>query len=89
MLTGAPWRTCAAGASDCSIRSWQLSLTCAETGSKKSPSQALSAYHAIREVICAAAALARQDPLRISFANALDVVRGPVGSPGPFSPSAG
>ena len=49
----------------------------------------LCAYHAIREVICAAAALARQDPLRISFANALDVVRGPVGSPGSFSPSPG
>ena len=49
----------------------------------------LCAYHAIREVICAAAALARQDPLRISFANALDVVRGPVGSPGSFPPSPG
>jgi len=49
----------------------------------------LCAYHAIREVICAAAALARQDPLRISFANALDVVRAPVGSPGSFSPSPG
>ena len=49
----------------------------------------LCAYHAIREIICAAAALARQDPLRIPFANALDVVRGPVGSPGIFSPSPG
>lgn len=49
----------------------------------------LCAYHAIREVICAAAALARQDPLRISFANALDVVRAPVGSPDSFSPSPG
>ena len=49
----------------------------------------LCAYHAIREVICAAAALARHDPLRISFASALDVVRGPVGSPGSFSPSPG
>jgi Insertion element 4 transposase N-terminal/Transposase DDE domain len=49
----------------------------------------LCAYHAIREVICAAAALARQDPLRISFANALDVVRAPVGSLGSFSPSPG
>jgi hypothetical protein len=47
----------------------------------------LCAYHAIRELICAAAALARQDPLRISFVNALDVVRGPVGSPGSFPPS--
>jgi hypothetical protein len=49
----------------------------------------LCACHAIREIICAAAALARQDPLRISFANALDVVRGPVGSPGSFPPSPG
>ena len=49
----------------------------------------LCAYHAIREVICAAAALARQDPLRISFAHALDVVRAPVGRPGSFPPSPG
>src|SRR5258708_1285158 len=47
----------------------------------------LCAYPAIRELICAAAALARQGPLRISFVNALDVVRGPVGSPGSFPPS--
>jgi len=47
----------------------------------------LCACHAIRELICAAAALARQDPLRISFVNALDVVRGPVGNPGSFPPS--
>src|SRR6266568_582060 len=47
----------------------------------------LCACHAIRELICAAAALASQDPLRISFVNALDVVRSPVGSPGPFPPS--
>ena len=47
----------------------------------------LCAYHAIRELICAAAALASQDPLRISFVNALDVVRGPVGHPGSFPPS--
>jgi hypothetical protein len=47
----------------------------------------LCAYHAIRELICAAAALASQDPLRISFVNALDVVRGPVGNPGSFPPS--
>ena len=47
------------------------------------------AYHAIRETICAAAALARQDPLRISFAAAPDVVRAPVGSPGSLSPSPG
>src|SRR5260370_31652004 len=46
----------------------------------------LCAYHAIRELICAAAALASQDPLRISFVNALDVVRGPVGNPGSFPP---
>jgi len=46
----------------------------------------LCAYHAIRELICAAAALARQDPLRISFASALDTVRQPVGNPGAFPP---
>lgn len=46
----------------------------------------LCAYHAIREMICAAAALARQDPLRISFVSALDTVRGPVGNPGAFPP---
>jgi len=49
----------------------------------------LCAYHAVRELICAAAALAAEDPLRICFVNALDVVRGPVGNPGPFSPSPG
>ena len=47
----------------------------------------LCAYHAVRELISAAAALARQDPLRICFINALDVVRSPVGNPGSFSPS--
>ena len=47
----------------------------------------LCAYHAVRELISAAAAMARQDPLRICFVNALDVVRGPVGTPGSFSPS--
>jgi hypothetical protein len=46
----------------------------------------LCAYHAVRELICAAAALARSDPLRISFVNALDAVRGPVGNPGAFPP---
>ena len=46
----------------------------------------LCAYHAIRELICAAAALARADPLRISFANALDTIRAPVGDPGAFPP---
>ena len=46
----------------------------------------LCAYHAIRELICAAAALARADPLRISFVNALDTVRQPVGDPGAFPP---
>jgi hypothetical protein len=46
----------------------------------------LCAYHAIREMICAAAALASQDPLRISFTSALDVVRGPVGDPAGFPP---
>ena len=39
---------------------------------------------AVRDLTAAAAALAREDPLRISFVNALDVVRGPVGQPGPF-----
>ena len=46
----------------------------------------LCAYHAVRDLTAAAAALARQDPLRICFANALDVVRDPVGQPGPFPP---
>ena len=44
----------------------------------------LCAYHAIREMICAAAALAALDPLRICFASALDTVRGPVGDPAAF-----
>ena len=47
----------------------------------------LCAYHAIRELICAAAVLSDQDPLRISFVNALDAVRSPIGDPGSFSPS--
>lgn len=47
----------------------------------------LCAYHAIRELICAAATLADQDPLRISFVHALDAVRGPVGDPAAFPPS--
>ena len=47
----------------------------------------LCAYHAVRELISAAAALAAEDPLRICFVNALDVVRGPVGTPGSFPPS--
>lgn len=46
----------------------------------------LCAYHAIRELICAAAALTRADPLRISFANALDTIRHPAGVPGAFPP---
>jgi hypothetical protein len=46
----------------------------------------LCAYHAIREMICAAAALAALDPLRICFASALDTVRGPVGDPAGFPP---
>ena len=37
------------------------------------------------DLTAAAAALARQDPLRICFVNALDVVRGPVDSR-PFPP---
>jgi hypothetical protein len=49
----------------------------------------LCAYHAVRELVSAAAALAGKDPLRICFINALDVVRGPVGDPGPFPPSPG
>src|SRR5271166_2159034 len=49
----------------------------------------LCAYHAVRELISAAAALAGTDPLRICFVNALDMVRGPVGEPGAFSPSPG
>jgi hypothetical protein len=46
----------------------------------------LCACHAIREMICAAAALARQDPLRISFVSAPGTVRAPVGNPGAFPP---
>ena len=41
----------------------------------------LCAYHAIRELICAAAELSDQDPLRLSLIAALDAVRGPVGDP--------
>lgn len=47
----------------------------------------LCAYHAIREVICAAATLTDHDPLRLSFVNALDAVRGPVGDQAAFPPS--
>jgi DDE family transposase len=47
----------------------------------------LCAYHAIRDLICAAAALAEREPLRVSFVNALDAVRAPVGDPGAFPPS--
>ena len=46
----------------------------------------LCAYHAIRDVICAAAALTDRDPLRLSFVNALDAVRGPVGDQAAFPP---
>ena len=46
----------------------------------------LCACQAVRDLTAAAAALAAKDPLRICFANALDVVRGPVGQPGPFPP---
>jgi hypothetical protein len=49
----------------------------------------LCACNAVRELISAAAALAWEDPLRICFVNALDVVRGPVMNPGSFSPSPG
>jgi hypothetical protein len=48
----------------------------------------LCTYHAIRELICAAGALSEQDPLRLSFVNALDAVRAPIGDPGAFPPSA-
>lgn len=47
----------------------------------------LCAYHAIREAICAAATLTDHDPLRLSFVNALDAVRGPVGDQAAFPPS--
>ena len=46
----------------------------------------LCAYHAIRELICAAAELTDQDPLRLSFIAALDAVRGPVCDPAAFPP---
>ena len=46
----------------------------------------LCAYHAIRELICAAVDLTDQDPLRLSFIAALDAVRGPVGDPAAFPP---
>jgi Insertion element 4 transposase N-terminal/Transposase DDE domain len=46
----------------------------------------LCAYHAIRELICAAAELTDRDPLRLSFIAALDAVRGPVGDPAAFPP---
>ena len=47
----------------------------------------LCAYHAVRELIsAAAAALAAEDPLRICFINALDVICGRVGTPGSFPP---
>ena len=49
----------------------------------------LCACHAVRELISAAAALAAEDPPRICFVSALDVVRGPVGNAGSFSPSPG
>lgn len=46
----------------------------------------LCAYHAIRDVICAAATLTDRDPLQLSFVNALDAVRGPVGDQAAFPP---
>ena len=46
----------------------------------------LCAYHAVRELICAAAELTDKDPLRLSFVAALDAVRGPVGDPAAFPP---
>lgn len=47
----------------------------------------LCAYHAIREMLTAAATLTDRDPLRLSFVHALDAVRGPVGDPAAFPPS--
>jgi len=46
----------------------------------------LCAYHAIRGLICAAAELTDQDPLRPSFIAALDAVCGPVGDPAALPP---
>jgi hypothetical protein len=46
----------------------------------------LCACQAVRDLTAAAAALAAEDPLRICFTSALDVVRDPVGQPGPFPP---
>ena len=49
----------------------------------------LCAYHAIRELICAAAEtyrMTKTDAARISFVNAADVVRGPIGDPAAFFP---
>lgn len=46
----------------------------------------LCAYHAVRDLIVAAATLTDQDPLRLSFVNALDAVRAPLGDPGAFPP---
>ncbi|MHB8186123.1 MAG: transposase [Dermatophilaceae bacterium] len=46
----------------------------------------LCAYHAIRELICAAAELTDQDPLRLSLFAALDAAAGPVGDPAAFPP---
>ena len=49
----------------------------------------LCAYHAVRELISAAAAMARQDPLRICFVNALERRPRPGRDPGLFFPLAG
>jgi hypothetical protein len=46
----------------------------------------LCVCQAVRDLTAAAAALAAEDPLRICFTSALDVVRDPVGQPGPFPP---
>ncbi len=46
----------------------------------------LCVYHCICELICAAATLSSQDPLRVSFIGALDTARGPVGDPAAFPP---
>jgi hypothetical protein len=44
------------------------------------------AYHAIRELNCAAAELTDQNPFRLSVIAALDAVRGPVAGPAAFPP---
>lgn len=47
----------------------------------------LCAYHAVRDILLAAATLTERDPLRLSFVHALDAVRGPVADSAAFPPS--